>query len=72
MRAAYGILRQLSRCDSTKHVSRECQSLSRGFVHLGFVRVVAQIAPNPDIVADLAAHLDEGLHDDYAAITDLA
>jgi hypothetical protein len=43
MRVAYGILRELSRCDSTEHVSRECQRLSRGFVHLGFVRVVAEI-----------------------------
>ena len=46
--------------------------MSRGFVHLGFVRVVAQIAPDSDVAADLAAHLDERLHDDRARISDLA
>ena len=44
----------------------------RGFVHLGFVRVVAQIAPNPDVGADLAAHLDERLHDNGARVSDFA
>ena len=57
---------------AAEHESRERQSLSCGFVHLGFVRVVAQIAPNPDVVADLAAHLDERLHDDRAGISNLA
>src|SRR5580658_1769555 len=42
-----------------------------GFVHLTLVRVVAQIAPNFDIAADAATHLDEGLHDDRAAVADL-
>ena len=54
------------------HETGERQSLSRRLVHLGFVRVVAEITPDPDVAADLAAHLDEGLHDDRAAITDLA
>src|ERR1700722_1116536 len=57
---------------STEHESRERQSLSRGFVHLGFVGVVAQIAPDSDVGADLAAHLDERLHDDRARISDVA
>src|ERR1700722_1040405 len=70
-RTAHGILRQLSRCDSTDHETRERQSLSRGFVHLDFVRVVTQIAPDPDVAADLAAHLDERLHDDRARIPKL-
>jgi hypothetical protein len=57
---------------SSEHVSRERQRLSRGVVHLGFVGVVAEIAPNANVVADLPAHLDEGLHDDRAVITNLS
>src|SRR6202030_4318069 len=57
---------------SAEHVSRERQSLSCGFVHLGLVGVVAEIAPNLDVAADPAAYLDEGFHDDRAAVTDFA
>ena len=57
---------------SAEHVSGKRQSLSRGFVHLGFVGVVAEIAPNLDVAADASAHLDERLHDHRAAVTDLA
>jgi hypothetical protein len=46
--------------------------LSRGLVHLGFVCVFAEIAPDSDVGTDLAAHLDEWLHDDRAAVSDLA
>src|SRR6201987_3068903 len=57
---------------STQDVPRKGQGLSRGFVHLGFVGVVGEIAPYLDVAADPAAHLDKGLHDDRAVVADLA
>ena len=52
--------------------ARERQGLSRGFVHLGLVGVIGEIAPYLDVAADPAAHLDKGLHDDCAVVADLA
>src|SRR5258708_6870967 len=61
-----------SRRGSPPSTYRENAKACRDFIHLSFVGVVAQIAPNPDVGADLAAYLHERLHDDRAGISDLA
>ena len=54
-----------------QHVFLEYDCIMSVFVKLLFGRAVADIPPYVDILADLAAHSHEWLHDNSAVIADI-